>query len=139
MAFRHVIGGVRIANDSGSMGYKDVMRGALEPCGANHVTGYSGEGCCTTGPDHLKEHTTCAAVAAEFLAHQGTVGNDLTTPMPHYGFPGLVLGDRRCVATVTTGSVFVATGRSPTLFWPQCTSTPSRFDVSMPLSRDRTR
>ena len=45
-------------------------------------------------------HTICAVVTAEFLEHQRQIGNDLVTPAPHYGFPGLVPGDRWCVTAV---------------------------------------
>jgi hypothetical protein len=50
-----------------------------------------------TGPEDLGNHTICAVVTAEFLAHQQAIGNDLSTPMPQYRFPGLVPGDRWCV------------------------------------------
>jgi uncharacterized protein (DUF2237 family) len=55
------------------------------------------DGCCTSGPEDLGSHTICAVVTAEFLAHQRSIGNDLSTPLPQYGFPGLVPGDRWCV------------------------------------------
>ena len=55
------------------------------------------DGCCRTGPEDQGSHTICAVVSAEFLEHQQSIGNDLTTPMPRYQFPGLVPGDRWCV------------------------------------------
>ncbi len=61
------------------------------------VTGFYRDGCCSTGPEDLGSHTVCAVVTEEFLAHQRSVGNDLTTPLPIYDFPGLVPGDRWCV------------------------------------------
>jgi uncharacterized protein (DUF2237 family) len=76
---------------------RNVMGGALEPCGTDPVTGFYRDGCCTTGPEDHGNHTVCAVVTAEFLEHQRTIGNDLTTPMPQYGFPGLMPGDRWCV------------------------------------------
>jgi uncharacterized protein (DUF2237 family) len=79
---------------------RNVMRGALEPCGTDSVTGFYRDGCCATGPEDLGSHTICAVVTAEFLEHQRTIGNDLATPMPQYGFSGLVLGDRWCVTAV---------------------------------------
>ena len=51
-------------------------------------------------PEDRGSHTICAVVTEEFLAHQRGIGNDLTTPMPEYGFPGLVPGDRWCVTAV---------------------------------------
>ena len=53
--------------------------------------------CCSTGPEDLGRHTICAVVTAEFLEHQRSIGNDLSTPVPEYRFPGLLPGDRWCV------------------------------------------
>ena len=64
------------------------------------MTGYYRDGDCRTGPDDRGSHTICAVVTAEFLEHQRAIGNDLSTPMPRYGFPGLVPGDRWCVTAV---------------------------------------
>ena len=76
---------------------RNVLGGPLEPCGTDPVTGFYRDGCCSTGPEDLGSHTICAVVTAEFLAHQRSIGNDLSTPMPEYHFPGLVPGDRWCV------------------------------------------
>jgi uncharacterized protein len=75
----------------------NVLGGPLEPCGTDPVTGFFRDGCCSTGPEDLGSHTICAVVTAEFLEHQRSIGNDLSTPMPQYRFPGLVPGDRWCV------------------------------------------
>ena len=64
------------------------------------MTGFFRDGCCSTGPEDLGSHTICAVVTEEFLAHQRSIGNDLSTPMPMYRFPGLVPGDRWCVTAV---------------------------------------
>ena len=69
----------------------------LESCGEEPLTGFFRDGCCHTGPADVGSHTICAVVTAEFLEHQQSIGNDLTTPVPEYGFPGLVPGDRWCV------------------------------------------
>jgi uncharacterized protein (DUF2237 family) len=61
------------------------------------MTGFFRDGCCSTGPEDRGSHTICAVVTAEFLEHQRSIGNDLSTPMPQYSFPGLVPGDRWCV------------------------------------------
>src|SRR4051794_15421486 len=61
------------------------------------VTGFYRDGCCSTGPEGARSHTICAVGTAEFLAHQQSIGNDLTTPVPLFSFPGLVPGDRWCV------------------------------------------
>jgi uncharacterized protein (DUF2237 family) len=78
----------------------NVLGDELEPCGLDPLTGFFRDGCCNTGPEDLGSHTICAVVTAEFLAHQRSIGNDLSTPHPQYGFPGLVPGDRWCVTAV---------------------------------------
>lgn len=76
---------------------RNVLGGPLEECGTDPLTGFFRDGCCATGPEDLGSHTICAVVTAEFLEHQRSIGNDLSTPMPQYRFPGLVPGDRWCV------------------------------------------
>lgn len=79
------------------MSDRNVLGGELEPCGTDPLTGFYRDGCCSTGRDDLGSHTICAVVTAEFLEHQRSIGNDLSTPMPAHRFPGLVPGDRWCV------------------------------------------
>jgi uncharacterized protein len=79
---------------------RNVLGGELEPCGTDPMTGFFRDGCCHTGPEDRGSHTICAVVTAEFLEHQRQIGNDLSTPMPEYGFPGLVPGDRWCVTAL---------------------------------------
>jgi len=79
---------------------RNVLGGELEPCGTDPLTGFYRDGCCTTGPEDVGSHTVCAVVTAEFLEHQRSIGNDLTNPVPMFGFPGLVPGDRWCVTAV---------------------------------------
>ena len=79
---------------------RNVLGGELEPCGTDPMTGFFRDGCCGTGPEDRGSHTICAVVTAEFLDHQRGIGNDLTTPMPQYEFPGLVPGDRWCVTAL---------------------------------------
>lgn len=78
----------------------NVLGGPLQPCGIDPVTGFHRDGTCRTGPQDLGSHTICAVVTAEFLEHQRAIGNDLTSPMPAYDFPGLVPGDRWCVTAL---------------------------------------
>ena len=66
----------------------------LEVCSLEPVTGFYRDGYCNTGPEDLGSHTVCTVVTAEFLEHQRSIGNDLSTPMPAYGFPGLQPGDQ---------------------------------------------
>ena len=76
---------------------RNVLGGALEPCGTEPLTGFYRDGCCNTGPDDLGNHTVCAVVSREFLEQQSETGNDLVTPRTEFGFPGLQPGDRWCV------------------------------------------
>jgi uncharacterized protein (DUF2237 family) len=76
---------------------RNVMGGPLEVCSLEPLTGFYRDGYCTTGPEDVGSHTVCVVVTAEFLDHQRSVGNDLSTPMPQYGFPGLAPGDRWAV------------------------------------------
>ena len=84
-------------SDGTTVRERNVLGGDLEPCGTDPLTGFYRDGCCSTGPEDLGRHTICAVVTAEFLAHQRSIGNDLTTPVPAYQFPGLRAGDRWCV------------------------------------------
>lgn len=84
-------------SDTAIMADRNVLGGELELCGLDPVTGFYRDGCCHTGPEDRGSHTICAVVTPEFLDHQRRIGNDLSTPMPQYGFPGLVPGDRWCV------------------------------------------
>jgi len=79
---------------------RNVLGGQLEPCGTDPMTGFFRDGCCRTGVQDRGSHTICAVVTEEFLDHQESIGNDLSTPMPEYSFPGLFPGDRWCVTAV---------------------------------------
>ena len=83
--------------NTGAVSERNVLGGPLESCGTDPMTGFYRDGCCNTGPDDAGSHTICAVVTAEFLEHQRSIGNDLTSPMPIYRFPGLEPGDRWCV------------------------------------------
>ena len=76
---------------------RNVLGGQLELCSTEPLTGFYRDGHCTSGPDDLGSHTVCTVVSAEFLGYQRQLGNDLSTPRPEYGFPGLRPGDRWCV------------------------------------------
>jgi uncharacterized protein (DUF2237 family) len=79
------------------MGELNVLGEDLEPCGTDPVTGFYRDGSCTCGPEDVGVHAVCAVMTGEFLEHQRSVGNDLTTPRPEWTFPGLKPGDRWCV------------------------------------------
>ena len=79
---------------------RNVLGGPLDECGTDPLTGFYRDGCCSTGEEDVGRHTICAVVTAEFLDHQRSIGNDLSTPVPYFRFPGLVPGDRWCVTAV---------------------------------------
>jgi hypothetical protein len=74
-----------------------VLGGALRPCSDDPPTGFFRNGCCDTGPADLGSHTVCVVMTEDFLAFSRSVGNDLSTPMPQFGFPGLKPGDHWCL------------------------------------------
>ena len=76
---------------------RNVLGGPLSVCSAKPITGFFRDGCCNTGPTDIGSHTVCVVTTAEFLAFSKRAGNDLSTPMPDYGFPGLKPGDRWCL------------------------------------------
>jgi len=76
---------------------RNVLGGPLEPCGDDPVTGFYRDGSCRCGREDVGLHAVCAVMTEEFLAHQQSVGNDLSTPRPEWAFPGLQPGDRWCV------------------------------------------
>ena len=76
---------------------RNVLGGPLETCSLDPRTGFTRTGCCETGPEDAGSHTVCAVMAAEFLAFSRAQGNDLTTPRPEWGFPGLKPGDQWCL------------------------------------------
>ncbi len=76
---------------------KNVLGEPLEACSLQPRTGFSRTGSCETGPQDLGSHTVCVRVTAEFLAFSKSRGNDLTAPVPEFGFPGLAPGDRWCL------------------------------------------
>jgi len=86
----------------------NVLGGQLEPCGTDPMTGFHRDGCCTCGEEDLGLHAVCAVMTAEFLDHQRSVGNDLSTPRPEYGFPGLVPGDSWCVVATRWAQSYAA-------------------------------
>ena len=69
----------------------------LLPCSLDPVTGFYRDGCCNTGYDDTGIHTVCVRVTREFLAFSKSRGNDLSTPAPQFGFPGLKPGDQWCL------------------------------------------
>lgn len=75
----------------------NVLGEPLMPCALDPLTGFYRDGCCNTGPEDIGRHVVCAEMTEEFLEFSRSVGNDLSTPMPMYGFEGLNPGDRWCL------------------------------------------
>lgn len=69
-------------------------------CSNRPLTGFYRDGCCNTGDDDLGMHTVCAVMTEEFLEFSSSRGNDLSTAVPQYGFPGLKAGDRWCLCAL---------------------------------------
>ena len=76
---------------------RNVLGGPLASCSESPVTGFFRNGCCDTSAEDFGSHTVCAVMTAEFLAFSRAAGNDLSTPVPQFGFPGLKPGDRWCL------------------------------------------
>jgi uncharacterized protein (DUF2237 family) len=76
---------------------RNVLGGELEACSFEPLTGFYRNGCCDTGAEDLGGHTVCAQMTEDFLDFSRSHGNDLSTPVPAFGFPGLVAGDRWCL------------------------------------------
>ncbi len=76
---------------------RNVFGEPLVPCSFNPVTGYFRDGCCKTNEDDVGTHIVCTVMMATFLAFSKSCGNDLSTPRPEWGFPGLKTGDQWCL------------------------------------------
>jgi len=87
---------------------RNVLGGPLESCSDEPLTGFFRDGCCNTGPEDVGLHVVCAKVTQAFLEFARRQGNDLITPAPHYGFPGLKPGDRWCVCVGTWRQAYEA-------------------------------
>jgi uncharacterized protein len=90
----------------------NVLGGELVPCSFDPMTGYYRTGCCESRGDDPGVHVVCAVMTDEFLAFSKSRGNDLSTPMPQYRFPGLVAGDQWCLCASRWQEAFEA-GAAP--------------------------
>lgn len=80
----------------------------LATCSDAPKTGWYRTGCCETDPTDHGSHTVCALMTAEFLEFSRSRGNDLSTPRPEFGFPGLRPGDRWCLCAARWQEAFIA-------------------------------
>jgi len=76
---------------------RNVLGGPLDVCSMEPLTGFFRNGCCDTSSEDVGSHTVCAVMTKEFLAYSKRAGNDLSTPVPEFGFAGLKPGDRWCL------------------------------------------
>ncbi|HEY9753611.1 MAG TPA: DUF2237 domain-containing protein [Oculatellaceae cyanobacterium] len=91
---------------------RNVLGTELQACCTDPMTGFFRDGTCQMSPDDLGAHIVCAEMTKEFLAFSRSRGNDLSTPSPDYGFPGLKPGDRWCVCALRWKEAFEA-GKAP--------------------------
>lgn len=87
---------------------RNVLGQPLASCSFDPLTGFLRNGCCDTSREDVGSHTVCIVSTAEFLAFAKARGNDLSTPMPQYGFPGLKPGDRWCLCAPRWQEAFEA-------------------------------
>lgn len=90
----------------------NVLGTELQPCSLDPLTGYYRNGCCENRGDDPGMHVVCAVMTDEFLEFSASVGNDLATPMPQYGFAGLEAGDQWCLCAARWQEAFEA-GKAP--------------------------
>lgn len=91
---------------------RNVFGEPLQPCSAAPLTGFFRNGCCDTSAQDVGSHTVCAVMTDEFLRFSKAQGNDLSTPLPEFGFPGLKAGDRWCLCAPRWREAFEA-GQAP--------------------------
>ena len=87
---------------------KNVLGGELKVCCTSPMTGFYRDGYCKTGVNDAGRHTVCAEVTEEFLEFSVNAGNDLVTPHPEWGFPGLKPGDKWCLCVLRWREAFEA-------------------------------
>jgi uncharacterized protein (DUF2237 family) len=90
----------------------NVLGDELQSCSYDPMTGYYRTGCCENRGDDPGMHVVCAVMTDEFLVFSKSVGNDLSTPMPQYGFAGLKAGDQWCLCAARWQEAFEA-GSAP--------------------------
>ena len=91
---------------------KNVLGCVLDDCSRDPMTGFFRDGCCNTSDTDQGSHTVCVEMTADFLSFSKARGNDLSTPMPQFGFPGLKPGDRWCLCAARWQEAFDA-GKAP--------------------------
>ena len=87
---------------------RNVLGGILEVCSTRPMTGFFRNGCCDTSAQDVGSHTVCVVMTDAFLRFSKARGNDLSTPLPEFGFPGLKAGDRWCLCAPRWQEAFEA-------------------------------
>lgn len=87
---------------------KNVLGQPLQSCSVDPMTGFFRDGCCRSGAEDIGLHLVCSVMTDEFLAFSKSRGNDLTTPVPQFRFPGLKAGDRWCLCVLRWKEAFDA-------------------------------
>ena len=100
------------AGGGGRRPSRNVLGEKLESCSFEPATGFFRNGCCDTSPEDVGSHTVCVVMTTEFLAFSKAAGNDLSTPMPAFGFPGLQPGNRWCLCAPRWQEALAA-GKAP--------------------------
>ena len=106
-----------LRDDGGNGDYRrnaprNVLGEPLEDCSIKPMTGFFRDGCCNTSAEDVGSHTVCAVMTAAFLEFSKSRGNDLSTPIPQLGFPGLKPGERWCLCAPRWQEAFEA-GQAP--------------------------
>jgi uncharacterized protein len=91
---------------------RNVLGEQLDVCSIDPMTGFFRDGCCNTSEEDVGSHTVCAVMTAAFLEFSKSQGNDLSTPLPQFGFAGLKPGDRWCLCAPRWQEAFAA-GQAP--------------------------
>jgi uncharacterized protein (DUF2237 family) len=94
---------------------KNVLGTPLDQCGCTPMTGFFRDGYCHTETRDVGSHTVCAIMTDEFLEYTRSRGNDLSTPAPQYGFPGLKAGDRWCLCVSRWKEAYEAGAAPPVI------------------------
>jgi len=96
----------RSAGEGPGRAARNVLGERLEICSIKPMTGFYRDGCCNTGREDIGSHTVCAVMTSAFLEFSKLRGNDLSTPLPEFGFPGLKPGDRWCLCAARWQEAF---------------------------------
>jgi uncharacterized protein (DUF2237 family) len=91
---------------------RNVLGTELQPCSTEPMTGFTRSGCCDQHADDAGFHIVCAVMTNSFLQFSKDAGNDLSTPRPEWGFPGLKAGDQWCLCASRWVEAFEA-GAAP--------------------------